>query len=179
MPQTNVTPRRSSGALVDAQGRPIDADYVLTDARAPVVGQRVAADPAHLLALYRVRKPVRLALRITGWYDDFWTGPELSWTRQGCTGGRLRFDVRSDPGLFRGTLQHVAVSGTTPARTIAVDPAAEPRVLTLPLQPRGGTCVVRLKVSPVRVPANYPQLHIEDNRVLGVRVDYFTYLRPR
>jgi glycosyltransferase involved in cell wall biosynthesis len=178
MPQTSVTTQRSTSELVDTSGRPIDADYVLTDTRAPVVGQRVAVDPAHLLALYRVRRPVRLAQRITGWYDDFWTAQELTWTREQCTGGRLRFDVRSDANLFKGTLQHVAISGATRAQTVVVDPNAGPRALALPLQPHGGRCTVDLKISPARIPANFPQLHIQDNRVLGVRIDYFTYVRP-
>jgi hypothetical protein len=38
--------------------------------------------------------------------------------------------------------------------------------------------VVNLSVSPARIPANYPQLHIQDNRLLGVHVDYFRYLQP-
>jgi glycosyltransferase involved in cell wall biosynthesis len=180
MPQTNVTAQRSSSVLVDASGRAVDAEYVLTDTRTPVVGRRIAGDPDHLLALYRVRKPVRLALRITGWYDDSWTGPQVQWTREQCTGGRLRFDVRSDPGLFKGTVQHVAISGTTPARPpLVIHPNDRPHVVTLPLQPRGGKCAVDLAISPARIPANYPQLHIQDNRLLGVHVDYFTYLQPR
>ena len=179
MPQTDVTVQSETSKLVDAKGRPIDARYVLTDTRAPVVGQRVAGDPAHRLALYHVTGPVRLALRITGWYDDFWTGPELTWTREQCSGGRLRFDVRSDAGLFKGTVQQVAISGSTPAHTVVVHPTGAPRVLTLPLQPQGGRCVVDLKITPARMPANFPQLHIQDTRLLGVRIDYFTYLPPR
>jgi glycosyltransferase involved in cell wall biosynthesis len=178
MPQTDVTAQRSSSELLDASGRPIDAEYVLTDTRTPVVGQRVAGDPDHLLALYRVRKPIRLALRITGWYDDSWTGPQVQWTREQCTGGRLRFDVRSDPGLFAHTVQHVTIAGTTPGRTIVVHPNDQPHVVTLPLQPSGGRCLVELAISPARIPANYPKLHIQDNRLLGVHVDYFTYLQP-
>jgi glycosyltransferase involved in cell wall biosynthesis len=178
MPQRDVTIQKSTSTLVDAKGRPVDAQYVLTDTRTPVVGQRVAADAAHRLALYRVGGPVRLALRITGWYDDFWTGPELTWTREQCAGGRLRFDVRSDPALFKGTVQQIAISGTTPPRVVVIHPAGAPRVLTLPLQPRGGRCSVDLEVTPARVPANFPQLHIQDTRLLGVRVDYLTYLQP-
>jgi glycosyltransferase involved in cell wall biosynthesis len=179
MPQTNVAAQRSTSVLVDASGRPIDADYVLTDRRAPVVGTRVAADEAHLLALYRVRGPVRLAQRITGWYDDSWTAPDVRWTRAQCTGGRLRFDVRSDPGLFKGTVQQVVVGGTTPSRTIAVHPHDPPHTVTLPLQPRGGACNVHLEISPARIPSNDPSLHTADNRLLGLLVDYFTYLPPR
>jgi len=179
MPQVNVSAQRSTSVLVDAHGQPIDADYVLTDTRAPVLGARVASDPDHLLALYRVRRPVRLAQRIIGWYDDSWTGPDVRWTRGQCAGGRLRFDVRSDPGLFQGTVQHVTISGTTPTRTVVVRPSGEVRTLTAPLQPRGGGCVVELRISPARIPANVPQLHVQDKRLLGVHVDYFTYLPPR
>jgi glycosyltransferase involved in cell wall biosynthesis len=179
MPQTDVRAQRSTGVLVDPSGRPVDADYVLADTRTPVLGSRVAGDPHHLLALYRVRRPVRLAQRITGWYDDGWTRPEVTWTREQCGGGRLRLDVRSDPGLFKGTVQHVTIGGTTPAQTVNVHPNDEPHVLTLPLRPRGGACTVDLRISPARIPGNYPQLHINDNRLLGVHVDYFKYLPSR
>jgi glycosyltransferase involved in cell wall biosynthesis len=180
MAQVGVSARRSTSELVDAHGRPIvDVDYVLTDSRAPVVGTLVAADEDHRLALYRVRKPVRLAQRITGWYDDFWTGPTLRWTRAQCRGGRLRFDVRSDPGLFKGTTQRLTISGTTPARTIVVHPDGPPRTFTLPLQPREGRCVVQLGVSPTRIPAADPGLHSNDPRTLGLHVDYVRYLAPR
>ena len=179
MPQENVSARRSTGLIVDEAGRPIDADYILTDIRTPVLGRRVAGDRAHLLALYRVRQPVRLAQRITGWYDDNWTGPQVTWTREQCSGGRLRLDLRSDPGLFKGTVQHVVISGATPAKTVVVHPNDEAHVLTLPLRPSSGTCSVDLRISPARIPSNYPQLHIQDSRLLGVHVDYFTYLQPR
>ncbi|HEY3543723.1 MAG TPA: glycosyltransferase family 4 protein [Gaiellaceae bacterium] len=179
MPQVNVAARRSTSVLVDAEGKPIDADYVLTDARAPVLGARVAADPDHLLALYRVRRPARLALRITGWYDDSWTGPEVRWAREQCSGGRLRFDFRSDPGLFKGTIQHLTITGTTPTQTIAVRPTGEVQTRTIPLHARGGKCIVDLVISPARIPANSPQLHAQDKRLLGLHVDYFTYLPPR
>jgi glycosyltransferase involved in cell wall biosynthesis len=179
MPQANVTARPSTSELVDGKGRPLDADYVLTDTRAPVVGTRVATDEDHQLALYRVRGPVRLAFRITGWYDDGWTGSEVTWSRGQCAAGAgLRFDVHGDAGLFKGVVQHVAVSGTTQAQTFAVHPGDEPRVHTLDLQPSNGHCTVHFRISPVRVPADYPQLHNQDNRLLGVRIDYFTY-RPR
>ena len=178
MPQTSVTARRSTSVLVDPNGSPIDADYILTDSRTPVFGTRVAGDDAHRLALYRVRKPARIALRISGWYDDFWTGPRVRWTREQCTGGRLRLDVRSDAGLFKGTVQRVTIGGSTPAHTIVVHPNDPPHVLTLPLRPSGKRCTVDLTITPARIPANFPQLHIQDNRVLGVRVDYFTYLPP-
>jgi glycosyltransferase involved in cell wall biosynthesis len=178
MPQTAVSAQHAHGLLVDAAGRPIQARYVLTDTRTPVLGTRVAADPDHLLALYRVRQPLRLALRISGWYDDTWTSDHTTWTREQCTGGRLRFDLRSDPGLFKGVVQHVAVSGTTPTQRILLHPRDQ-RTRSVPLEPRDGVCTVDLRISPARVPANYPQLHIDDNRLLGVHIDYFKYVPPR
>ena len=80
---------------------------------------------------------------------------------------------------LKATVQHVTVSGTTPAQTIVVRPGAEPRVHTLQLQPRNGHCTVRFRISPARVPADYPQRHSSDNRLLGVQIDYFTYKPPR
>jgi glycosyltransferase involved in cell wall biosynthesis len=177
MPQGSVTADPATGRLTPA----VSGDYILTDTTVQVLGRRVAGDPKHDLVLYAVRKPARLTTRIAGWYPppESWTGPTATWTRRQCTGGRLRFDLRSDPGLFKGTVQHVAISGTTPARTVVVHPTDAAHVLTVPLQPRGGTCTVNLQISPARVPANYPQLHLNDHRVLGVHVDYFTYLQPR
>jgi len=177
MPQASVSARHQ-GALVDSAGRPVEAQYVLADTHTPVFGTRVAADPAHQLALYRVRPPLRLALRITGWYDDFWTSDHTTWTRHQCSGGHLRFDLRSDPGLFKGIVQHVVVSGTTPTRTIVLHPNDQ-RIVLAPLQPDQGTCTVDLRISPARIPAIVPQLHSRDTRLLGAHVDYFTYVPPR
>jgi glycosyltransferase involved in cell wall biosynthesis len=179
MPETAVTTRGPANVLVDDRGRPIRSQYVLADTRTPVVGARVAGDPDHLLALYRAAQPVRLGLRITGWYDDSWTGPVVTWSRIDCgAGARLRFDLRSDATLFKGVVQHVAVSGTTPAQTLTLLPT-EQKPVTLPLQPRSGRCSVRLVISPARVPSSFPRLRIHDNRLLGVHVDYFTYVPPR
>jgi len=180
MNQIPVTTQRGSSLLVGPGGGAVHADYVLTDTRSPVVGSVVASDPAHQLVLIRAAQPVRLAQRITGWYPDFWTGPVVTWTRGDCTGGRLRFDLRSDAGLYQGVVQHVRVSGTTAAQTIPVSPADQDGVVaTVPLQPTGGTCRVVLRVDPSRIPADIPQQHSADTRQLGVRVDYFRYLPPR
>ena len=178
MPQTAVKADAETSVLRAPSGETIDADYVLTDSRAPVQGTRVAADPAHLLTLYRVRKPARLALRISGWYDDTWTSDHVTWRRSVCEAGRLQFNLRSDPGLFKGVVQRIAISGTTPARTIRLRPTDQ-QVVTLPLRPRGGVCTVELRISPARIPAQYPQVHVNDDRLLGVHIDYFTYLPPR
>jgi hypothetical protein len=180
MQQTAVTTRPGSSLLLTSGGERLDADYVLTDTRSPVVGSVVASDTAHQLVLMHARQPVRLAQRITGWYPDFWTGPVVTWERGDCRGGRLRFDLRSDAALYKGVVQHVAVSGTTPARTVALPSTVQNGVpVTVPLHPAGGTCRVVLRVTPARIPANFPQLHLSDTRQLGAHIDYFHYLPPR
>jgi hypothetical protein len=178
MPQQAVRPDRATSVLRTPGGEALDADYVLTDTRAPLQGTRVATDPAHLLVLYRVRKPARLALRISGWYDDTWTSDHVIWQRSVCDGGRLRFNLRSDPGLFKGVVQRITVAGTTPAQTLRLRPTDQ-KVVTVPLRPRGDICTVDLRIAPARVPARYPRLHVNDDRLLGAHVDYFTYLPPR
>jgi glycosyltransferase involved in cell wall biosynthesis len=177
MPETPVVLRHSTGALVDANDEPIDADYVLADSSVQLDGTRVAADPPHGLVLYRVQRPASISTRVNGWYGppDFWTGPTVHWTRGRCTGGKLELPISSDPGLFKGVIQQIAISGTTPARTVFLRPA-DARVLSVPLEPRGGRCTVQLKITPSRVPAQYPQLHLTDTRLLGIRVAQFRYV---
>ncbi|HET8528157.1 MAG TPA: glycosyltransferase [Gaiellaceae bacterium] len=180
MQQVPVTTKRASGVIVAPDGKPIDADYVLTDSRTPVVGSTVASDTAHQLVLIRAQRPVRLAQEIEGWYPDSWTGPTLTWTRYGCTGGRLRFDLRSDATLYAGVTQHVAVSGTTPARTILLPSTLQSGLTkTVPLHPVRGRCRVVLRITPARIPASFPRLHRDDTRQLGVHVDFFRYLPTR
>ena len=178
MPQERVSLKRGTNDLVGANGEPVEAQYVLADSRLTVQGEKVGGDDAHQLVLYRVDGPLRLQRRVTGWYDDFWTGPVVTWTRGNCTGGALKFDLRTDAKLFAGVVQHIDVSGSTPRRTLTLKPTDE-KVVQLPLTPRNGTCTVRLDMSQTRVPASYPQLHNSDPRRLGAQVDYFTYVPPK
>jgi len=178
MPQERVSLKRGTNDLVGANGEPVEAQYVLADSRLTVQGEKVGGDDAHQLVLYRVDGPLRLQRRVTGWYDDFWTGPVVTWTRGNCTGGALKFDLRTDAKLFAGVVQHIDVSGSTPRRTLTLKPTDE-KVVQLPLTSRNGTCTVRLDMSQTRVPASYPQLHNSDPRRLGAQVDYFTYVPPK
>jgi hypothetical protein len=178
MPQQQVTVQSRSGDLVDESGKPLDADYVLTDVRAQILGTRVAADPDHSLVLYRVTKPARIRTQITGWYGlpDLWTTDRVTWTRLECGGGTLRIPVYTDPGLFAGHPQEITVSGTTPTRVYTLKPSAK-RVLVVPLTARAGRCVVKLHIFPSRIPANIPSLHSSDTRLLGIHAAAFEY-RP-
>ena len=178
MPQETVTLKPGTNDLVGAHGERIHAQYVLADSRMTVQGEKVGADEAHQLVLYRVGGQLKLRRRITGWYDDFWTGPVVNWTRGNCTGGALTFDLRTDPGLFKGVVQRIDVTGSTPDRTITLRPKEE-KTVHLPLTPHRGTCMVRLTMTQPRIPAANPQLHSTDTRALGAIVDYFTYVPPK
>jgi len=176
MPQTQVTVQRETGTLVDARGRPVDGDYVLTDESVEVLGQRIARDHPHGLVLYKVQGPARLVTRITGWYGppDGWTSDHVVWSRAECKAGTLRIPVYTDPALFHDVVQRIAITGTTTARTFTLRPT-QTRLLVIPLTPRNGHCTVDLRVTPSRVPAKYPRLHLHDTRLLGVHASRFAY----
>jgi hypothetical protein len=103
----------------------------------------------------------------------------VSWTRLRCTGGFLNVLIRSDTELFKGVAyQTLAVTGTTPAKTLRFPPSAHPS-LHLPLVPVDGVCRVELAVSPVRRPADYPRLKNADPRLLGLHFDSIRYVPPK
>jgi len=169
MPEISLTVRQSTGLLVDRHNRSLRSRYVLADRDLQIVGTPIAVDEGRNLALYRISGPVRTATRISGWYADTWTGPRAIWKLLRCKRGVLKVHLRSDPKLFPGIVQRIAVSGTTRSRTVLL-PTTQTRTLTLPLAPQGGTCAVTLDVTPSRTPA-------ADPRRLGVHVDYFNYTR--
>jgi hypothetical protein len=168
MPETELSVQHATGFLVDPDAHPLRARYVLADRDVQIEGTPLAADAGRNLVLYRVRGPVRTAARVTGWYADTWTAPHVVWQRHTCARGVLRLHLRSDPNLFPGVTQRIAVSGTTPSRVILL-PTTKSRTVSLPLRPEGGACTVALDVTPSRTP-------VADPRRLGVHIDYFTYL---
>lgn len=176
-PETAVTADPASGVLRDEHGQPVDADYLVTDTRVQVLGKVVAADAAHHFALYEVQRPARVSTQVIGWFPDNWTTDRVRWVHQQCTGGTLRVVVLTDPRLFHGVQQHIAVGGTTAPRDVLVPMNGSPRTIVAPLAPKNGVCVVSLHVTPTRVPARYPSLHNPDTRLLGVHAAAFTY-RP-
>ncbi|MHB8469186.1 MAG: glycosyltransferase family 4 protein [Gaiellaceae bacterium] len=179
MPERPLTVQQRTGILLDRAGQPIPERYVLADSSVQLIGTRVTSDPKTDLVLYRVTPPARTTVRIEGWYPDLWTAATASWTRQRCAGGALRLELRSDPGLFKGITQHVAISGTTRSQLVLL-PSTETKIVTLPLHPAAGTCRVVLHVTPSRRPNDFPALHLaSDPRMLGIHVDYFEYLPPR
>jgi hypothetical protein len=169
MPETPLSINKANKTLVDPDGQPVRARYVLADGTAQIDGTPVAADVGRNLVLYRVTGPVRTASQVTGWYADTWTAPHAVWQRPGCVSGVLQLNLRSDPGLFPGVTQRIAVSGTTPGRVILL-PSTQSRKVSLPLEPQGGACKVVFDVTPSRSPG------AADPRVLGVHIDYFNYV---
>jgi hypothetical protein len=118
---------------------------------------------------------LRTATNISGWYGDTWTGPTVDWLRHACRSGELRVPVRSDPLLYVGTPQRIAVTGTTKPFVVRLSPG-ERRTIVVPLQPAGGVCRVHFAISPARRPVDFPILGNGDSRTLGVLASGFQYV---
>lgn len=177
LPETEVDVQPRTGAIADSAGQKVDARYALTDRAVTLVGSVIARDPVIGTTLYRVSSPVEIASLVRGLYpNDIWSGPQLSYTRYRCRGGRLTVIVESSGALFpkRQTIT-ANWAGQRLVRTTFV-PATERPHLTVPLRPRGGTCTVDFTVTPTAVPASV--LGNGDPRVLGARFLSFRYSPP-
>ena len=177
MPEIPLSEEHSTGRLL-SMGQPITARYALTDRSVELAGTVIASDRAKNLLLYRVAPPLRATSQISGWYADGWTTSHVEWTRSDCAGGALKLHVHSYPPLFNGITQHIVISGAARPRVVAL-PSTQARTVVLPLTARGGTCRVDLNISPARIPADYPSLHLPDSRLLGVELDFARYVSPR
>jgi hypothetical protein len=158
------------GVARDADGRPIDAPLLLTDAPLDLAGRRLADDAA-LMSLWRVERPMRSLSRVDGLYEgETWSGREVRWLHRRCDVGRLEVDLSSDGTLFRAAQRVRAVGG--PAVTLPPGGSAR---LVVPLEPQDGRCVVRFVVSPTAVPARVIA-GSTDTRRLGAHFDAFRYI---
>ncbi len=166
--ERRLTVQGSTGNLLDASGKPIHAQYVLADIGLQIAGARLAEDGYQRMALYRVDGVLRTETSITGWFNDSWTGKRVVWHRPSCARGTLRIPVHTNPVLFSGVVQRIAVSGTTPKPFVVSLPATAERTLVIPLTPRGHVCDVRLDISPTRQP-------LGDPRHLGILISGFEY----
>jgi glycosyltransferase involved in cell wall biosynthesis len=182
MPSVTVSVDRKTGILRDANGAPIRESYVLANEAVNLLGRPVARDRAKNLVLYRVTPPARTTEQVIGLYDDPtrpWSGAQVTWQRLDCTGGALHVEVSSDARLFRGVRQTLRVTGTTTPRTLRLRHTTDHLPLTIPLAPRDGVCRVLFRVSPTRIPANIPQLKLNDPRRLGLHFDRIQYAPPK
>jgi glycosyltransferase involved in cell wall biosynthesis len=166
----------ATGALRLPGDKPVRVEYVLAPADVQIVGERVAADEHRQMVLYRVDGPLRTATTVHGWEVDLWTGPSVEWTGHACVGGSLRVPVKSDPTLFAGVTQRIAVSGTTPKRFVVSLLSTASKTIVVPLRPANGVCRVRFDITPSRRPSDYPALGNPDSRRLGVLVSGFQYV---
>jgi len=167
----------ADGTVRTADGRTIDDPYALLDGSITPDGEAVARDDLGT-TLWRLYGPLSSLTKVTGLYpNDTWSGPSVTWRRLRCHGGELQVGLHSDPTLFAGTLTDVlATVRGQPVSRISVPPEGNV-TLRVPLEPRGGTCVVRFTVAPTRVPAEVMPGSTDD-RELGVHFDQFVHEQP-
>jgi hypothetical protein len=178
LPSTAVTIAREDGSLREPDGRPLRAEFLLTDEFVPVAGRVVARDRQKGMLLLRTRGPLRATQIVTGLYrGDTWSGRTATYERLRCRGGFVAVDLLGDGRLFPdGQVVTTRRAGRVVSRT-RVEPSA-PRTLIVPLR-RGpeGRCRVVFDVSPTAVPARILP-GSTDVRRLGIHFLRFDYLAP-
>jgi hypothetical protein len=167
----------ADGTVRTPTGRTVDAPYALLDGSVTPDGEVVRRD-ALGTTLWRLHGPLASLTKVTGLYpNDTWSGPQVTWRRLRCSGGRLLVDLHSDPTLFAGRLARVnAYVGGRLAATIAVAPEGS-ATLRVPLESVNGECVVRFRVTPTLVPADELPGNA-DGRKLGAHFDSFVHEEP-
>jgi hypothetical protein len=175
LPQRIATVDPQTGALHDGEGRPVHIQYALADTSTELAGRETRRDPLGMV-LYEVRGDVRLLARTSGIYPDFWTGPEATYTRWRCGGGRLILTLASQPGLVKGPQTLTAKTGGRVVKRVRVAPKGSEQTFAIPLRNQGTRCTLLLRVSPTGVPAQ--TLGIPDTRELGARIIRLDY-EPR
>ncbi len=174
MPEIQTHVDQATGELSGITER-----YVLAPTSVQVLGDRVAADPAKQLVLYRVVRPVRVTTRVVGLYPttpgvESWSRGHVSWIRSQCTGGTLSVKVSSDANLFAGKTSTLSISGTTASHTLPIAPTTVDRPITLKLVPQSGLCRVDFAITPTLVPAHVLKGN-HDTRRLGLHFTPFVY----
>jgi hypothetical protein len=168
LPETAVD--RSKSGLLLSGGRPVRAAYVLADSENLLAAHPVAEDSELGLTLYRVDGPV-VMLRppeITGVYPNSngWSGPVVTYTLTGCTGGSLAVTLESDASLFPKAQTVVARESGRVVAEKTVAPTG-PAVLTVPLRRAGGRCAVTFTIPHTAIPERV-ESGSTDTRRLGL-----------
>ena len=171
LPETPLS-QSADGTLL-AHGDPIAARYVLAFHSVPLAGRVVAEDTGAGMVLRQLDGPLRIAYRITGLYpNDTWSGPQVTYTRLQCRGGRVAVDLVGDATLFTGR-QTVSAEG----RSVSLE-SSQTATLTVPMRPRAdGSCRVVFNVAPTAIPAVVLK-GSSDARVLGAHFTSFRYTAP-
>ena len=170
--ETEVAIDEATGEIRTADGRRVDARYVLTEDVISPDGVVVARDPGLGVTLWRVSGPlVATATRIEGLYPgDTWSGRTVTWTRERCRGGTLTVSLTSDPQLFDADqVVTASVAGEVVGRA-RIAPTGTARLRVEP-KPGRGTCRVVFRVARTKVPGG------GDDRELGAHFNTFDY-RP-
>jgi Dolichyl-phosphate-mannose-protein mannosyltransferase len=176
LPETPLTVDRQTGVM-RADGVAARSAHVLTDGSVQLAGRVIARDDRKSVFLYRVSGPLRQTSRVTGLYpNDTWSGPTVRYTRLGCQGGSLTVRLQGDPSLFtRAQTVTATIAGQRVGRAQVAPNAV--RLLRVPLERRGRTCVVRFTVAPTAVPVVVTRGENPDDRRLGIHFTGFDY-RP-
>lgn len=170
--ETELLLDEETGELRTLDGRALQAEYVLTEDAISPEAQFVARDPGVGITLWRTGGAVvATETRIEGRYEnDTWAGREVTWTRERCRGGTLTVTLSTDPALYDEDQVVTAFAGGERVGRVRVPPVGTVD-LTVPVEPRDGTCRVLYRVAQVRVPGG------GDPRELGAHFLNFDY-RP-
>jgi hypothetical protein len=166
------------GVLRDKQGHALPERYALADSSVALRGTVIARDRKRGTTLYRLRGPATTTTTIAGLYPaDTWSGPTVTFTRTGCSGGMLTFKVGSDTSIFHRKTQRLVATagGRTTTFHVPVDNLLHRYRLLL--QPVNRRCLVRFDVHPTVVPAQV--VGSQDTRRLGLHFTDFRYAPPR
>jgi hypothetical protein len=178
LPATAATVDAETGLVRDPAGRPVRAEYALSDDFVPLVGRVLARDRLKGTALVRTAGIVRTTQVLGGLFPgDTWSGRTATYTRLDCRGGRVAVEVLSDGQLFPEGQVLSARRGDRLVARARVQ-AGVPTTVTVPLRAGlDGDCRVRFAVSPTAVPARVLP-GSADTRVLGLHFLRFSYLAP-
>ena len=161
-----TTPARLDARTGVLDGAP-DGPFVLTDGSSELVGRVLERDARRNMLLYEVDRPLRQAALVEGLHpSDTWSGPLVRYTRFDCAGGSVAVSLQSDPALYQ---QPSLVRAVGTGVSTRVPPDGRAHVLVAPLEPVGGRCVARFRVTPTRVPGP------KDPRRLGLHFNSFSY----
>ena len=167
-----VTVGARDGVVRLADGSAIAPGYLLADGSVEPEGTAVARDLGLGMTVWRIDGPLVLAsTKVTGLYDDRWSGPTVTWTRKQCRGGTLTVSLSGDATLFPDGQTVTAAGG----ESVRVLPNRVAR-LTVPVRPRAGVCVARFAVAPTAVPRDVLP-GSGDDRLLGTHFTAFAYER--
>jgi hypothetical protein len=171
--QTPLKVDRKTGFFRDPDGNFVNATYLLTDASVELDGDVYLRDRRKNMVVYAVVGPLRQLAFVDGLYpQDTWSGRNVTYTRHDCRGGKLAVELQSDPALF---IEPNVVTARVGGRVVgrAVVGPLDKRVLTVPLESDGDTCVVHFAVAKTAVPAEITNGANPDDRPLGIHFNRF------